>query len=54
VADREAAVNPRQSTELRSRSLMMAPVSELNILMLSTEGNGVKLAFSVTAAEGRE
>jgi hypothetical protein len=54
VADREAAVSPKQSRELRSRSLMMVPVSELNIPMLSTEGNGVKLDVSVTAAEGRE
>src|SRR5512137_663691 len=32
----------------------MAPVSKLNIPMLSTEGNGVKLDFSVTAAEAGE
>ena len=54
MAGREAAVNPMQNRELRSRSLMMAPVSGMNIRMLSTEAGGVKLDFSVTAAGGRE
>ena len=54
VADREATVSPRQNRELRSRSLMMAPVSGMNMPMLSTEGGGVKLDFSVTAAGARE
>jgi hypothetical protein len=49
---REAAVNPMQTRELRSRSLIIAPVRGMNAPMLSTERGVVKLDFRAPAAGG--